>query len=225
MRTLCIDTSAATALALVEDGITLASARSDDPRRHAEEIGSGALEVVRAAGASSFADAGIGRVCVGTGPGPFTGLRAGIAFAKSLGKGLNVPVLGVWSQEAHALAGLKASEASVELVLSDARRSEVYWGIYRETEGGLEVVVPPSVGPLQDALHVAQGTGVKVVTGPEKVVAAIGNEFETFPALVQPELFAGLADGGGRTFSLEPLYLRRPDIQGVSPEPLPIPER
>ncbi len=225
MRTLCIDTSAATTVALVENGAILASVRSSDPRRHAEEIGSAALDAVRVTGAGSLADAGIDRVCVGTGPGPFTGLRAGIAFARSLGRGLDVPVLGIWSQEAQALAGLQAFGADAVLVLSDARRGEVYYGIYRKAETGLEVLVSPSVGPLSHALRTATAAGVSTVVGPEEVVAPVGAGFTAITTPVQPELFAGLANDPARSFGLEPLYLRRPDIQGAAPKALPLPKR
>ena len=231
MLTLCIDTSAATALALVQDGETLASRRAEDPRRHAEELGVLTAELASNLGADSPKGMGVDQICVGTGPGPFTGLRSGIAFAGALGEALDVPVLGVWSQEAFAAGALLDSGAKSVLVVSDARRGEVYWGIYQgdpsalEVPAALEVVVLPSVGRLDDALEAATLRGVSVVSGPEQVVEGISGGFEVIPGDLRPELLALFAGAPRRDFGLIPLYLRRPDIQGQPQQELAVPSR
>ena len=225
MRTLCIDTSAATALALVEDGKVLASGRAGSPRRHAEELSALTSALTKEMCAHSPKGLGVQRICVGTGPGPFTGLRAGIAFANALGLALDVPVLGLWSQEALAASGLLEANAEAVLALSDARRGEVYWGIYKGKPRYPTVVVPPSVGPLADALKGAEEHGVSTVVGPARVVKEVEGGVKVFPTDLRPELLALLADSPGRTFGLEPLYLRRPDIQGQAEQELPVPAR
>ena len=64
---------------------------------------------------------------VGCGPGPFTGLRVGMATAAAYGHALGVPVFGVCSLD--AIGGQTAGEV---LVVTDARRREVYWARYAD---------------------------------------------------------------------------------------------
>ena len=66
-------------------------------------------------------------VVVGCGPGPFTGLRVGMATAAAYGHALHVPVHGVCSLD--ALGNQTHGEV---LVVTDARRREVYWARYRD---------------------------------------------------------------------------------------------
>ena len=68
-------------------------------------------------------------IVVGTGPGPFTGLRVGMATASALGVALHVPVHGVCTLDAIA-----HGRTGEWLVAIDARRKEVYWATYDEGE-------------------------------------------------------------------------------------------
>ena len=65
-------------------------------------------------------------VVVGMGPGPFTGLRVGIAFAHTFGLARKIPVTGVCSLDAIAIA---KDEYTVAI---DARRKEIYWARYKD---------------------------------------------------------------------------------------------
>jgi tRNA threonylcarbamoyl adenosine modification protein YeaZ len=65
-------------------------------------------------------------VVVGMGPGPFTGLRVGIAFAQSFALAREIPVRGVCSLDAIA-AQIQESDF---IITVDARRKEVYWARY-----------------------------------------------------------------------------------------------
>ena len=66
------------------------------------------------------------QVVVGMGPGPFTGLRVGIAFAHTFGLARNIPVIGVCSLDAIAI------DKSEYTVAIDARRKEIYWARYKD---------------------------------------------------------------------------------------------
>jgi tRNA threonylcarbamoyl adenosine modification protein YeaZ len=66
------------------------------------------------------------QVVVGMGPGPFTGLRVGITFARSFAMAREIPVIGVCSLDAIAI---NSSEYTVAI---DARRKEIYWASYKD---------------------------------------------------------------------------------------------
>lgn len=71
MTDLCIDTSASTRVALVDDGEVIARAHDDSTRHHAESLTPLVREVLRSAGRpEEAARAGLARVLVGTGPAP-----------------------------------------------------------------------------------------------------------------------------------------------------------
>ncbi len=76
--------------------------------------------------AEAIKKVGIDQVVVGMGPGPFTGLRVGIAFARTFALARSIPVLGVSSLDAIALP---ISDKDF-IVTVDARRKEVYWARY-----------------------------------------------------------------------------------------------
>ena len=73
------------------------------------------------------------RVVVGMGPGPFTGLRVGITFARSFALARDIPVIGTCSLDAIAI------DKSEYTVAIDARRKEIYWASYKD---GVRVAGP-----------------------------------------------------------------------------------
>ena len=66
------------------------------------------------------------RVVVGMGPGPFTGLRVGIAFARAFAAARNIPVIGICSLDAIVV------DQDEYTVAIDARRKEIYWARYKD---------------------------------------------------------------------------------------------
>lgn len=192
---LAIDTSAGTSVAVVDrDGGILAEHSSDDPRGHAERIG----DFIQA----SLADAGVrpadlSGVAVGMGPGPFTGLRVGIAAARTFALGIRRPVVPIVSHDAIAFGHPRPA-----LVVTDARRRELFWSRYD---------APDDLGlPVR-------------LAGPAIVAAA---DLETLRAEAAGDLLdGGLVRAGslgllaeslfehGRPFAANaPLYLRSPDV-------------
>ena len=132
MTELCIDTSGATAVTVVDDGKILGSSRNESGRHHAESITPCVLEALEEAGLSTdVAKAGLDAVCVGTGPAPFTGLRAGLVSARVFAKAAGIPVYGVCSLDVIARAALDHLSPDTHVyALTDARRKELYWGHY-----------------------------------------------------------------------------------------------
>ena len=124
---LAIDTSAGTSVAIVDrDAGVLAELIETDTRRHAEVIGTMILGALDEAGIAVTALSG---VVVGMGPGPFTGLRVGIAAARAFALGIGRPVVPVVSHDAVAFG-----QVDPILVVTDARRREVYWSAYSGTD-------------------------------------------------------------------------------------------
>lgn len=66
------------------------------------------------------------KVVVGMGPGPFTGLRVGIAYARTFALARAIPVFGVCSLDA---IDIESDEYTVAI---DARRKEIYWARYKD---------------------------------------------------------------------------------------------
>ena len=184
-------------------------------RAHAERL---TPNVLAALGDAALTMADLDAVVVGCGPGPFTGLRAGMPTAAAYGHALGIPVHGVCSLDA---IGVRTTGDT--LVVTDARRREVYWARYRDgvrTEG-------PAVNSPAD---VDPGTA-RAVAGPPEHAALFGLPlcepvYPTPAGLVRAvPMRAGTArDGGAPSASavsewsddpapLVALYLRRPDAK------------
>jgi tRNA threonylcarbamoyl adenosine modification protein YeaZ len=118
-KTLAIDTSTSrTSVAIIEDGQVVFSSFRDGATAHGPSLPA----LVQEALAISDVD----DVVVGMGPGPFTGLRVGIAFAQSFALAREIPVRGVCSVDAIA-----AQIDDKDFIITvDARRKEVYWARY-----------------------------------------------------------------------------------------------
>lgn len=125
---LSIDTSAGTSVAVVDrDGGVLAAHAVADTMRHAEAIGALIADSLREAG---VAPADLSGVVAGMGPGPFTGLRVGIAAARAFAFGAGKPVVPIVSHDAIAFERYRAGARGGMLIVTDARRRERYWSAY-----------------------------------------------------------------------------------------------
>lgn len=153
-----IDTAGATAaIALVADG-----------RLMAEVAGAGGSHCARlpAAVEELLGQTGIGfsdlrGVAVGLGPGSFTGLRVGLSYVKGLCLALNCAVVGVSTFDAMVLAALECRQqlafGTIVCPVIDARKGEVYAGLYRVAADGVEKVSGALVLPLEQLVHQVPG--------------------------------------------------------------------
>jgi tRNA threonylcarbamoyladenosine biosynthesis protein TsaB len=220
---LSLDTSADIAVSVVDDtgGAVLAADRTAESRRHAELLSPMVASVLAAA---RLHPADLTAVVVGTGPAPFTGLRAGLVTARALAFALGISVHGVCSLEALAAQAFDAGigEGGDVVVVTDARRREVYVGRYRQAPGGagLLTVAPPGVvhpavlaQELADA-HVdwpdAAVVGPGALLYPEHLTEALGAPRHLDPAVLARLALSRVA--AGERLPSEPLYLRRPDV-------------
>lgn len=193
-------TPAVTAGVVRLEGVAVLAERvTVDARAHAEQLTPNVL--------AALADAGLtvndlDAVVVGCGPGPFTGLRVGMATAAAYGHALGVPVYGVCSLDAIGIeSGATTSEI---LVVTDARRREVYWARYRD---GVRVD-----GPAVNAPADVPADAHAVAGSPEHAalfdLPRVSPVYPTASGLVR-----AVADWTAEPAPLVPLYLRRPDAK------------
>jgi tRNA threonylcarbamoyladenosine biosynthesis protein TsaB len=131
-----IDTGGPVAsLGVVVNGIA-ASCASRASGSHAFELPSAVEEVLHAAKVG-FGD--LKAIAVAIGPGSFTGLRVGLSYAKGIAAAARIAIVGVSSLDALALCASTALVDDVSVYpLIDARRGEVYTGLYRFAAGALQ---------------------------------------------------------------------------------------
>lgn len=181
-----------------------------DAKAHGELLVPHILDALGSAGAS-LAD--LDAVVCGIGPGPFTGLRAGMVTAAALGHSLDVPVHPVCSLDAIAGDARRAGDGHPLLVATDARRRELYWARYDRS--GRRTVGPEVTRPADLAERLAD-LGVRHAAGfGARMYAEVlgldlaGPDHPTPAGLVAAVGEALLA--GEAPEPLTPLYLRRPD--------------
>src|SRR5699024_6208681 len=95
----------------------------------------------------------IDAIAVAAGPGSFTGLRIGSATAKGLGLALQKPLIAVPTVEALAYNLYDTGEDTVICPIMDARRNQVYTGIYCFREHRLETLKQQDAVPMEELLE------------------------------------------------------------------------
>lgn len=197
--TLAIDTSTDICAGLARDGEVVATTTVEDRRGHAEKLMPAIVALCEDAGVALHE---VSAVAVGLGPGPFTGLRVGIVTAHTIASLAGTTMHGVCSLDVVAWQWTHSDQAPTGefVIVSDARRKELYWARYAADGSRLDGPNVSAPDQLPD-LPVA-GPGRSAYPG-------------LFPAVVGPErLDAGvlaahwgeLADAGQ-----DALYLRKPD--------------
>jgi len=191
------------------------SARAEGSRRHAEEIDTLFASTIAPA---LTHQAQVRAVAVGIGPGPYSGLRVGIAFGIGLARAWNVPVIGVCSLDVRAWQVVDtgtAGDGSEFAVAADARRHEVYWARYRNA-GLLERTAGPTVvESLPDELVFHE---IEIDPAAMAVRVARFMQEGCTPQQIDADFVAHGDDasnfslGPGPLFTATPLYLRKPDV-------------
>ncbi len=183
----------------------LATRTVTDERAHGELL---APSVSAVLGAADIAGRDLAAIVAGVGPGPFTGLRVGLATAAAMGQALSVPTYAVCSLDAIGTAA-----RATTLVATDARRKEIYWAVYR---GGVALTQPAVDRPERVAATLA-GSEVSAALGDgaHRYADVLGLPVLDEPRYPPPAALAGLAAdrvrGQAPAEALRPLYLRRPD--------------
>jgi tRNA threonylcarbamoyladenosine biosynthesis protein TsaB len=208
---LALDTATPAVTVALHDGERVLAGRTAvGARRHGEMLAA-MIEEVLAAGGAARTD--LQAVAAGTGPGPYTGLRAGLVTARVLASALGIPAVGVCTLDVIARAAAPAAAGREFIVAADARRKEVYWACY---EPAGRRIGGPAVG-LPASLAAAGITASRPVAGegpllyPELGGCPIPPRYPDAAHLA--EIAAGRLATGAERGPVEPLYLRRPDAR------------
>ena len=229
MRVLVIDTALGLCSAgVVEvadagDGVRTLGLRSEAMSKgHQERLAGMARDAVGEAGGFGAID----RIGVTVGPGSFTGLRVGLAFAQGLGAALDRPVVGISTLDALAQSG---GPAPAVAALIDARRGQVYARFWRDGAAlGLAAALPLETARDELRALAAATGGLRMVgSGAALLAVAVPEAMAVVLAGPAPEALARLAVAADPVASSpRPLYLRAPDATPPSrlpgqPRPAP----
>ena len=208
LTVLALDTAQnACSVAVVRGSLVLAMASEPMVRGHQERLALMVQEVMAKAGLA-FAD--LDRIGVTVGPGSFTGLRVGMAFAKGLALVLGKPCIGIGCLPALAAS---AQDAGLVAAIIDARRDQVYLQIFADGEA---LMAPDAVSLGVAAARLAElwNGGPVTIIGPG--AALLDGVIKGARILVReaadPVALAHLA-GRAETSPPRPLYLRAPDAK------------
>jgi tRNA threonylcarbamoyladenosine biosynthesis protein TsaB len=164
-------------------------------------------------------------IAVDVGPGLFTGMRVGLATGKALAQALRVPMIGMSSLDLLAFP-LRHSVRTVVAVL-DARKGELFYAFYRTVPGGVQRVVEPRCGRVDDLIGdvMARGDDVLLVGDGalryrDELEADLrcdfAEQFLSRPSaapLVQLAHARALREEWVNPWEIQPMYLRLPDAQ------------
>lgn len=203
---LALDTATTrTSVALLDGTQTLVEVSRDGATGHGE-----ALPELVAQALKDISPTQLHAIAVGIGPGPFTGLRVGLAFARSMAWALNINVIGVCTLDALARDYYAQDSALLGgfAVATDARRKEVYWAAYDKygNRQGEPIVTRSTEIPSHLLALPTVGSGAALY--PQEFKTHLMPFFPTAAAIGQLGLEKLLS---GQSLSTEPLYLRRPD--------------
>jgi tRNA threonylcarbamoyladenosine biosynthesis protein TsaB len=228
MRVLVVDTAlglcSAGGFEADADGAHALGLRSEVMARgHSERLAGFARDAMVEGG---LAFAALDRIGVTVGPGSFTGLRVGLAFAQGLGAALDRPVIGISTLDALAASAGTADEIAA---LIDARRGQVYARFWRDgaATGPAEALSLEAAAERLAALgHGAVLAGSGAALFPDVLPAARRLAFEGPDPAALARLTAAADPAAAPP---RPLYLRAPDatpptrLPGQARRPAPTP--
>jgi tRNA threonylcarbamoyladenosine biosynthesis protein TsaB len=174
--------------------------------------------------AAGLEGAALGGVAVGTGPGLFSGLRVGISSAKALAQAWGIPMIGVPSLDLLAFANRHTHLTICAAI--DAKRGEVFATFYRPAPGGVvrvndfQVVRPEALAAAiearnEDVLLVGDGARAYPEAFARLGDCHLGPVAQAAPsaaALVELSVPRFEREQFVQPFDIQPLYLRRPDV-------------
>jgi tRNA threonylcarbamoyladenosine biosynthesis protein TsaB len=214
---LSIDTSSSQGGLALYDGRTLSTRSWPAARSHTTTLLS---EIHHLLDKAEVEVRQLAAVAIATGPGAFTGLRVGFGVAKGFHLATGVPLIGISTLEATALAFAACGTPVVAVV--GAGRGRLVWARYEATTDGLTQSRPPRNGTASELVDELRGSGPVLVTGEfddHQAGLIAGIDGVTLPPaplrMRQPGALAELAwnrwraGNGDEATALEPVYLSR----------------
>ena len=218
MKVLLLDTTTPSGmLALADSGEIVFSEVFEGKAKHGETL---ATNIARILKNNSWQSNDIKGIGVALGPGSFMGLRIGLATAKGLASGLNIPIAGYSSLQ--ALANSENEFSGMVVPLIDARRSEVYVSAYDFSEKKSEILKKQVLSPenLKVWLDKQKKKLLLIGDGAELYREKFEGENVTFKnvQVPKPEVCLELVQdklnaGGDDINSLVPDYVRLSDAE------------
>lgn len=192
---LAIDTSVGVSVALHSGDEVISEINSSTHGQQGELTSQYISQAMHEAGLTADR---ITKVLVGVGPGPFTGLRVGIVSALVFAHARSIEVSGLCSLDAVGL--MQSGEC---IVVTDARRKELYWAKYQD---GRRVTSPAVNSPadIKDQAGALPIVGPGALLYPEILSATL---IELRAANLAQAFISGLAE----LHPVVPMYLRKPD--------------
>lgn len=210
-------------VAVAEEKKLLAELTVQTRLTHSETLLPHIEEVLKMAG---VAKSDLTAVAVSNGPGSFTGLRIGLATAKAICYGLNIPIVGVPTTE--ALAWHYPVEEIRVMPFIDAQKGNVYTALYQWQAGEPKELAPVAVHTLDEALGLAAAQPATVAAVGDMVMKKLAQR-ENLPAnllippahMVMPRAATVAMAGLNRlsknqldnVMNLEPVYIRRSEAE------------
>lgn len=224
MPILAIDTATMVSSVAVADKDRLLAELTVQTRlTHSETLLPHVEQALKLAGVEKAALEG---VAVSLGPGSFTGLRIGLAAAKAIAYGLDIPIFGIPTTEALAWHYPVPGVAVVPFI--DAQKGNVYSAVYQWQEEGFAEISPVQVYTMEEALELCGAQPVHVLAVGDMAVKRLAGR-EDLPSNVQvppphvvmpraanvamaglKRLAAGQEDS---VMNLEPVYIRRSEAE------------
>lgn len=222
MLILGIETSTPrSSVALSDETSVVASASLGVPQRHGEFLAPAIAFCLQQAGAAA---ADVTGVTVGLGPGLFTGLRVGIATAKTFAAARNLPVVGLSGLDVLAFRSRYVRRRICAAL--DARRGEVFWAFYLPAPGGVQRLSEPRVGRIDELVAEIDEAGdhcLVVGDGAHRYheelahadadIAGLDVAWPDAADLTQLAVPRFIREETGRAGELEPIYLRTADAR------------
>ena len=230
MKILGIESSSLTASAAIwEDGILTAEYTVNHKKTHSQTLLPMIDEICRMTEQNAGEwDA----VAVAAGPGSFTGLRIGSATAKGLGLALDIPLIPVPTLDAMAYQCFDA--ASLICPIMDARRNQVYNGLYRWENCLFEVKGPSRALDMGEVIEEINRLGGSVIflgdgvpVHAETICTLVHVPYYLAPATLNRQRAAAVASLGAERYALgafqkaeehAPEYLRPSQAERVREE-------
>lgn len=159
MKILALDSSGLVAsVAIVEDDVVVAEYTTDFKKTHSQTLLPMLDEIVRM---TELDLKEIDAIAVSAGPGSFTGLRIGSATAKGLGLALDKPLIGIPTVDALAF-NLYGTDKLICPIM-DARRSQVYTGLYEYVNNTFTVLKEQRAITIAELLEELKGMKREVI--------------------------------------------------------------